>query len=83
MALPDERALRLLALSRVETGALPAAASQTVFAGRGSGLPCSLCDRPIAENDYEFEYGNDGGKAPRFHIRCQEIWRSVLAAWRS
>ena len=80
MALPDETALRLLAKRKIETGALPRAASETVFAGNGSGLPCSLCERPISANDYEFEYANGGGKVPRFHLRCQEIWRLVLAA---
>lgn len=77
MALPDETALRLLAAQKIETGALPKAAVESVFAGKGSGLPCSLCERPIAASDYEFEYANGGGKAPRFHFRCQEIWRSA------
>lgn len=80
MALPDETALRLLAKRKIEAGALPRAASESVFAGKGSGLLCSLCERPISANDYEFEYANGDGKAPRFHLRCQDIWRSALAA---
>jgi len=82
MALPDETALHLLARRKIETGALPRVVSARVFAGNGSGLPCSLCEQPITANDYEFEYGDGGGggKVPRFHLRCQEIWRSALAA---
>lgn len=81
MALPDETALRLLAKRKIETGALPRAAPDSVFAGNGSGLPCSLCERTITATDYEFECGNAGGKVPRFHLRCQEIWRVALAEW--
>lgn len=83
MALPDETALRLLAKRKVETGALPRAAPESAFAGKGSGLPCSLCEQPITASEYEFEYAGagdgDGGAIPRFHLRCQGIWRLVLA----
>ena len=80
MALPDEMALRLLAKHKIETGTLPRMAPETAFAGKGCGLPCSLCERPIAASDYEFEYAhNGGGEVPRFHFRCQAIWHLVLA----
>lgn len=81
MALPDETALRLLAKGKIETGALPQAVSENAFAGKGCGLPCSLCEQPVTANDYEFEYANGGGEVPRFHLRCQEIWRRALAEW--
>lgn len=79
MALPDETALRLLAERKIEIGALPRMAPESASAGRGSDLPCSLCEQPISENEYEFEYANGGGEPPRFHLRCQEVWRLVLA----
>ncbi|HZT04281.1 MAG TPA: hypothetical protein VFA39_18680 [Steroidobacteraceae bacterium] len=81
MALPDETALRLLAKHKIKSGALPHTAPETAFAGRGSGLPCSLCEQPIAANDYEFEYANGDGEIPRFHVRCQAIWQLVLTEW--
>ena len=81
MALPDETALRLLATRKIEIGALPRGAPESVFAGKGVGLPCSLCEQPITSNEYEFEYANGGGEVPRFHLRCQEIWRLVLVEW--
>ena len=83
MALPDETALRLLATRKIEAGVLPRAAPESSFAGKGSGLPCSLCEQPITAHEYEFESADDGGKVPRFHLRCQEIWRLVLAEWRT
>jgi hypothetical protein len=79
MALPDERAVRLLAKRKIETGALPRAEPKKAFAGKGSGLACSLCERPIAADEYEFEYANGGNEVLRFHLRCQEIWRLALA----
>ena len=81
MALPDETALRLLAKHKIEMAALPRAVPASAFAGRGSGLPCSLCEQPILpdEYEYEFEYAKRGREIPRFHLRCQEIWRRVLS----
>jgi hypothetical protein len=79
MALPDETALRLLANRKIEAGALPRVAPESAFAGKGSGLPCSLCERPITANEYELEYVDIGSEVPRFHLRCQEVWRLVLA----
>lgn len=81
MALPDETALRQLAERKIETGALPRAVSENAYAGKGCGLPCSLCEQPVTADDYEFEYANGGAEAPRFHLRCQEIWRRALAEW--
>lgn len=83
MTLPDETALRLLARRKVENGALPRAAPESAFAGKGSGLPCSLCEQPITPDEYELEYADGGRDVPRFHLRCQEIWRLALAEWRT
>jgi len=79
MGLPDEIALRRLAERKIEIGALPRVAPESAYAGRGSDLPCSLCEQPISANEYEFEYPNEGGECPRFHIRCREVWLLVLA----
>jgi hypothetical protein len=79
MALPDETALRLLAKRKIETGALPRVVPESTFGGKGSGLPCSLCERPIGADEYEFECPDGGGEGPRFHLRCQGIWQRVLA----
>ena len=81
MALPDETALRLLAEHKIQAGALPQATPENAFAGRGSGLPCSLCEQPIEASEYEYEYecATGGDHIPRFHLRCHGIWRLALA----
>ena len=81
MALPDETALRLLAERKIENAALPRVVAASAFAGKGSGLPCSLCEQLISEQEYELEYASADGEIPRFHIRCQEIWQRVLSEW--
>ena len=78
MALPDETALRLLAKRKIKIAALPLVVPQRAFGGKGSGLPCSLCEELISAHEYELEYGAEGGEVLRFHVRCQEIWQRVL-----
>ena len=81
MALPDETALHLLAKRKMEIAALPRVLPGNALAGKGSGLPCSLCEQPISAREYEVEYSCDGGEIPRFHVRCQAIWQRVLSEW--
>jgi hypothetical protein len=81
MALPDETALSLLAKRKIEIAALPRVVPQSAFAGKGSGLPCSLCGQPISAHEYELEYASGDGETPRFHVRCQEIWQRALSEW--
>lgn len=81
MALPDETALRLLAKRKIEIAALPRQVPESAFAGKGSGLLCSLCEQRISAQEYELEYARADGEIPRFHIRCQEIWQHVLSEW--
>jgi hypothetical protein len=81
MALPDETALRLLAERKIEIAALPLVLPESAFAGKGSGLPCSLCEQPIFAHEYELEYASGDGEIPRFHVRCQEIWQRTLSEW--
>lgn len=81
MALPDETALRLLAKHKIEIAALPRVVPASAFAGKGSGLPCSLCERLISAQEYELEYASGDGEIPRFHVRCQQIWQRVLSEW--
>jgi len=81
MALPDETALRLLAKRKIEIAALPRVVPESAFAGKGSGLPCSLCEQPISAHEYELEYASGDGGIPRFHVRCQEIWQRALSEW--
>jgi hypothetical protein len=81
MGLPDETALRLLAKRKIEIAALPRVVPESAFAGKGSGLPCSLCEQLISAHEYELEYSCNGDEIPRFHLRCQAIWQRVLFEW--
>ena len=78
-----EEMLRARARERVEAGVLPRAKPARSWGGHGSGLPCSLCDLPIAANTTEMELEFDGAVSAtsvRFHLQCQSIWESVRRA---
>lgn len=66
MALPDETALRLLAKRKIEIAALPRQVPESAFAGKGSGLPCSLCEQRISAQEYELEYARAMAKSHGF-----------------
>lgn len=72
--------LRARAHERIASGQLPRTRPARSWGGRGSGLPCSLCEQPIAETGPEMELEFDGAvtaTALRFHLQCQSIWDSV------
>jgi hypothetical protein len=76
----SEETLRARARERIASGELPRAKPARSWGGRGSGLPCSLCDQPIADTGPEMELEFDGAisaTALRFHLQCQVIWDSV------
>lgn len=75
MTQQQEEALQTRARERIEQGVLPREKPTRMWGGRGSGLPCSLCDEPIAETEPEMELEYEA-RAPtvRFHLRCQSIW---------
>jgi hypothetical protein len=80
-----ELELRKAALERIERGMLPRHIPATVWAGRGSGQPCSLCGLAIglAEMEYELAGFNASSAAEhtvRFHLRCHALWQLELAS---
>ena len=65
------------AREQVEQGLLPRAKAARSWGGRGSGLPCSLCDTPILATEPEMELEFDGAASARvlrFHLQCQSAW---------
>ena len=55
-----------------------------MFAGPGSGLPCSYCHELIQPGDVEYEIvelGADGPQARqpalRVHMRCYRLWSAA------
>ncbi len=77
-----ELELRKLAVDRIASRLLPSAIPEHLWAGQGTGLPCSLCDQPIRsdEIEYEFESPVSGAeKTYRFHLRCHAMWQLALS----
>jgi hypothetical protein len=51
-----------------------------MWGGRGTGLVCSLCDKPILDTEPEMELefeGKDVQSVVRFHLQCQSVWDEV------
>jgi hypothetical protein len=71
--------LRGLARSRIGAGQLPPCVEVILLGSTGSGIPCALCDAPIAihEVEYEVQVASRRGSSWRFHIRCHAVWRDV------
>ena len=78
----QELELRMKALERISQKLLPAEVPPSIWAGRGSGQTCSLCDKPVgqSETEYELEAMADGLESHfRFHIRCHALWQLAVA----
>jgi hypothetical protein len=68
------------ALQRIEDGRLPLMLATRIDAGYGLGVPCDLCDRPIAADKIEYDVTNpDGGKRLHFHFACHSVWQRECA----
>jgi hypothetical protein len=58
-----------------------------VWAGRGSGRPCTYCQQPISVGEVEYEVAAQDGSpgsheeasALRFHLGCHDAWRAAHA----
>lgn len=73
--------LHVAAQARLRDGVLPREDALRTYAGRGSGLPCALCDARIlaAQVEYEIEVAsakplNPTPQVLRFHLMCYQVW---------
>jgi len=74
--------LKTLAADRIRQHLLPTELPNTVWAGQGSGEPCSLCDRTIDKSEMEYELDAPAPRANsvvRLHLRCHTLWQLELA----
>jgi hypothetical protein len=79
----NQEQLRARAQERMERGTLPRAKAIRTWGGRGSGLPCSLCDSAIlpTEPEMELEFEpSQGSTVLRFHLQCQTAWEAARNA---
>lgn len=79
----DSGALSTRARERIEQGRLPRARAFRTWGGRGSGLPCDLCDAAIASDEPEFELQLDrspSAEPVRLHRLCHALWNEAREA---
>lgn len=78
-----ELELKKTALERIRRKVLPDTVPESIWAGQGNGQNCSLCDRPVAQTEMEYELNGpqtDGaGSIIRFHLRCHALWQLEIA----
>jgi hypothetical protein len=77
-----ESELKALAAHRIRQDLLPSQLPKCVWAGQGSGKPCSLCDQAIDKTETEYELDVPAGRANavvRLHLRCHTLWQLELA----
>jgi len=64
--------------SRTANGKLPSRNADRTWGGPGEGLECSICERPVAKSEMEFEIQFDGTSPSvdkyHVHIRCFAAW---------
>ena len=61
--------------AKLASGELPSAKPDKVWAGKGTGQPCSACGAPIAADDIEYEVVFLRAEAAmRLHRNCLAIW---------
>lgn len=77
-----ESELSTLVTQRIRERVLPAEVPKTIWAGEGSGEPCSLCHRTIGRTETEYELDAPVATANsvvRLHLRCHALWQRELA----
>jgi hypothetical protein len=76
----DVDALRRHVLGRLIEGSLPEP-TNWVWAGGGSGNPCSVCGLPIVVTEIEYEFRVDDA-ALLAHIACFDLWKEEATGLR-
>jgi hypothetical protein len=82
MTMSDEDILRQRAREAILAGKLPQRRPERIWAGPGFGHRCTICDRPVARDDveYELEFARDrvdrGRANSRVHFSCLVAWES-------
>jgi hypothetical protein len=78
----QELELKALAIERIRRNVLPAQVPKSIWAGPGSGEPCSLCEQTIAKTDMEYELDTSASNSHmtvRLHLRCHALWQLEVA----
>ena len=63
--------------SKMADGTLPLDTPNNLWAGIGSGKPCSACEEVILPANVEYEpLYDDGRRRVRFHVGCHGLWEA-------
>jgi len=62
---------------KLDAGTLPRDEPVKLWAGRGTGKPCTACEKAIlpSQTEYEIEY-YDGSPEIRLHVECHGLWET-------
>jgi hypothetical protein len=75
---PDALPVRIQ--QRMADGTLPCEDCVVTWYGSGHGRQCAACDQRILEPDTAIDCDVPGGGTIHFHLRCYELWHSLLAS---
>lgn len=71
-----DRRVRAIIRLKLEAGLLPREQAGRLWAGRGDGEVCNVCDEKITKKQTVYEWECNGGKI-HMHIRCYELWNAL------
>jgi len=78
--MPDEARLREQARAAIQNSRLPTRRPDRTWGGPGVGAACAVCERPVTNDEMEFEmefeiqFEHDGTSPYHVHIRCFAAW---------
>jgi hypothetical protein len=78
--MPDDPILREKARAAIQSGKVPARTPDRTWGGPGVGAKCAVCEKPVTQNELEFEiqFAHDGDNLglDEFHVhtRCFAAW---------
>lgn len=65
--------------AKIRAGVLPLDRPEKVYVGRGTGQPCSGCERPLLDTEVEYEFDTADDRIVRFHQACLAAWHAERA----
>ena len=59
---------------KIRAGTLPKEHCRKTWHGRGTGVICVACERPIRATEVEVECDLPSGGTIRLHLTCYDVW---------
>lgn len=78
---PETARVRARIAELLADGTLPHNHVAGLWAGPGSGEPCTICGRVLTTEDTEYEFDRrPGANVVRLHRRCFDVWMTVAGS---